>query len=710
MKLVPAMIRSLRLGTQNVRLYPAHSSIRKDFIDQADKHLGNILTNDNIIIIGTAEGRLLINGEEVSERDSKAAGSAAFVEIMIESRIRSINLKKGFTKEQLAILLEGLSQNYDDLISQGGLSGMLRKSGVSAIRVNEVTYVSSSQLGKQRSRLEDGLLIDYLLGRGTNLKQDNTAVILQLANDPQRLANTLIQIAGRSEAKGSQDKLDLQAETVVSSLQKINDQLLIKTKGTQGDHHQKFAEAVLALDPGLRSRVLQTKGANSKVLTDKTKPQDLIKEIMAKFSDDQALRIVTEEHRRSPQDLTNVNNLIRKLLTDKRRKQRLAPQLKQRLLKLGLSPEEVSLMLEGDLWQGLSTEEKVKRFLELTPESYLKFEREITENIEKLISELLENNRYNQANAIIDKLLKQLEDGSSQVRSKTVKILVKISQTLVARQKQFLLEQIISAFLDKLDKEQVPEVYSFLAGGLAVISAQLLKKQNFIQAAGILRELNFRMGKESKLADTKKQVLINVKSEIVAIPEIVDSLAKSLKEKIEQHHEFWELSKVISEIGAGTVQAIFDLAISKGLYSDPFETYAFRWSIAKVFKPMGEKVISFLKKQLLDKKAENIKVALQLLGHMQNQAVVKHLRPLLKHKDLNVRKDVITTLGKISGSEAIKLLSEAISDKQIQIRWAVIWALANIGGAQVLPLLKPLLLEQEFSDQVKRIIRRIENK
>ncbi|MCK4793428.1 MAG: hypothetical protein KAV87_57400, partial [Desulfobacteraceae bacterium] len=88
MKLLPTLVRTLKLAVQNVRLYPSHSTVRKSFIDQAYKNLSDILSKDSTLIIGTSENRLLVNGEEISVKVSREAGASAFIALMVDSRIK----------------------------------------------------------------------------------------------------------------------------------------------------------------------------------------------------------------------------------------------------------------------------------------------------------------------------------------------------------------------------------------------------------------------------------------------------------------------------------------------------------------------------------------------------------------------------------------------------------------------------------------------
>ena len=109
----------------------------------------------------------------------------------------------------------------------------------------------------------------------------------------------------------------------------------------------------------------------------------------------------------------------------------------------------------------------------------------------------------------------------------------------------------------------------------------------------------------------------------------------------------------------------------------------------------------------MNKNIEEVKVALELLGHVQNQDAVRYLRPLLKHGEENVRREVISTLGKIGGDEAIKLLSESLKDHNSQTRLAAIWALGNIGSKEALRMLKPLLRDPDLAEEVNRIISKV---
>ncbi|MBL7084979.1 MAG: diguanylate cyclase [Candidatus Omnitrophica bacterium] len=711
MKLVPAMIRSLRLATQNVRLYPAQSAVRKNFVEQAYKCLTDILSKDSTLIISTAENRLLINGEEIGDKASREAGSGAFISLMIEQRIKTIVYKEDLSKKELAIFLEGLGLSFDELISEGGFSGILHKNEVSQIRVNETRYEQTTKLTKQRTKLEEAMLIDYLIGKVSGFDEDKIEAAAQVANDPEKFAQALKKVAEATKAGGAKDNPQAQANIIAKGLQKLNEEVLSQTKGGVGQYRKNIAKAIMALDYNVRSKIIQAQVGADKIATDKTgSSKDIIRDAVEEFSDEEILKMGKKEFSDSPGNLTNLRNLFRRFLSNPQRKQKLLPKLKTELAQMGLTEEEISWVVEEDLWQGLSLEDKVQRAVNITPKKYLKLQKDISEQVDKLISELLENDQYNQVSEIIDKLLRQLDDRSKDVRAVTINDLDKISQKLILEEKYFLLEQIINSLIARLEQEKDPEVYSSTVQLLASICAKLIEKQNFIQATGVLREFNLRMSKTSKLLDIQKQAIKEARDKTLTTPSLINRLTKLLEAKIEGHHDFHELSQVLNEIGTAAIGPLFALGIPKGPYADPFKSYVLRWSIAKVLKDIGDEAVLYLKGRLEDKKRELVKTALEVLGHMQNKTAVTYLHPLLKHKDLHLRKEAIVTLGKIGGSEAIKLLSECIKDKNGQIRWGAIWALSNIGTAEALPLLKPLLKEQEVSEEVKRIIQRIEKK
>ena len=714
MKSAPPMLRSLRLATQNVRLYPAQSTIRKSFIEQAYKKMNEILDKDSTLIISTAENRLLLNGEEISTKASQEAGSEAFVSLMIGHRIKGITFKKNLTKEHFIVFLEGLGRSFDDLVSEGGLSGILHKNKISLVRVNEVRYEQTSKLSKQRAKIHEAMLIDYLIGKISGSKT-NKSEIAQVANDPEKLALALKKVAQIAQAKKGEDTVQAQANIIAKGLQKLSDQVLSQTSGGIERYRKNIAQAMMALDYKLRSKVIQAQGgadglASGKVGSDKTAGKDVIRAAFGEFSDEEILEMVRKEFFDSGGNLYNLRNLIRRLCSDPQRRQALAPKLKSELNKLGMSQEEISWVLGEEFWQGLSLKDKLQRAIRISPQDYVKLQKEVSEEIDKLIFQLLEQGQYAEAKEIIDKLLKQMEDESKEVRKLTIKELQKISEALSTKEKYFLLEQVLNSSIIRLDKESDPQIYSIIAKSLASICADLIEKQNFIQATGILREFNLRMGKASKLLDIQKEAIKEAKDEVILRPKVIRRLTKLLKGKLEGRHDFWELSKVISEIGSAAVGPVFALTISKNLYSDPFKIYTLRWNIAKVLKGIGDEAVLSLKQRLADKDKEQVKTVLKLFGHMQNKTAVKYVKPLFRGEDLDLRKEAITTLGKIGGNEAIKLLSLSIKDKNSQIHSAAIWALVNIGTPEVLPVLKPLLRDKKFSNELRSVIERIEKK
>ena len=699
-KLVAKMLRALKLAIHNIRLYPAHSTVRVTFLNEACDYLNDILDKDEAVVLSTAEGRLLINGEEMSEKVAREAGVDTFIELIVNQRIKSLSFHKGFTKEQLVVFLEEMGKSYDDLIPFGGISGMLRKKGISRIKIDAIHYEQTTKLAKKRTKFEEAMLIDYLLGKTPQFGADKSEVASWFAQAPDRLAEALERISKQAVPRKGEDKTQAQANLIANSLQKLNTQILSQTKEGQKHYQKNIAQVIKALDDKLKLKVLQALNP-----IDTTSSKGIIKDLVGEFSDEEILEMTAREFSESKGNLKQIRKLLSKFFLNHQRKQSLLPKLKIELYQLGLNEDETSWVLEENLWQGLPLREKVKRFLRLTPDDYIKLE--ISKLVGKFVSELLQKGQYNETGEIVDKLLKQLEDASSDLRSATVSDLDKISQTLIFKQKYFLLEQIISALMARLDKEKDPQVYSGVTLLLANICVRLIKKQSFIQATGILKEFNLRLGATSSLLEIQKQTIKKLKQSIVGATELINWLTKLFEQKVEAHQDLWELSKVIYEIGPETIGPLFDLTAAKDTYADPFKAYALRWNVAKVFKTMGDEAVFYLRDILEDKKTEEVKLALELLGHMQSKNAVRYLQPLLKYQDLNLRKEAITTLGKIGGNEAIKLLSKCVRDKNAQIRLSAIWALGSIGSKEVFLILKPLLADETVSGVVKKIIRRI---
>ncbi len=707
LRALPQALRSLRLAIHNVRYYPAQSTIREGFVSRAHKNLADILNRDSILIVATTEKRLLLNGEEIGAKLSRAAGAAEFTAMMIDHRIKSITFKKGLKPEELIVFLGAMAQTYDEVMSQGGISAMLRKKSVVYVRVNEVRYEQTTKLNKQRTQFEEAMLLDYLLGRASHLEPGQSQALLRVANDPKKLAQALEKIAASAQEKKGEDKTKAQAGVIAQSLQRLGEQVAGLNPNASGQYHKNISEVLMALDYKLRSELIQAQGKKAGGAGGKLgKTKDIIQTALRGFSEQQVLEVVTKEFLHSHGDLSNMYNLVQSLLVYCAAKDKLVPKIKAKLIELGVTQDESAWIAGEVLWQGLNTTEKVKRIKELSAQDYIRLD--ISQQIGKIVSDALNEARYNEAGEIIDALLTMLDKPTKVLRSMVIKDLLGVGERLIDKEKYFLLEQASSKLIARLDQEKDPEVYALLAQTLAAICVNLIDKERFIQATAVLREFNLRIAKEGKLAEIQKQALLQAKDKIITAQHTLKHLAKLLEKKIESHNDFWELSKVFTEIGAKVVEPVFNLTVTKTTYDDPFKTYALRWGVAQVLKRIGHEAVIFLNAKLKDEKKEVVKADLEILGHMQNQNAVKHFASLLQYGDLDIRKEVIVTLGKIGGAEAVKLLSAAVEDKDADVRAACLRALSAIGIKEVLPLLKVLLQDRKLTDKAKDAIEYIE--
>jgi diguanylate cyclase (GGDEF)-like protein len=703
LELVPRAARSLKLATQNMRLYPVHSAVRGRLVIELLGYLTDILKMDEALVFSSTETRLLVNGQELSEKATREAGTGGLLELINSHRIKSVTFKKGLKGEDLALFLEALGKNYDDFIAVGGIGGMLYKKGIRAIKIDAVQYEQVGKLGKKKSKFEEAMLVDYLVGKVSNLGVDKAEVSTWFTRQPAKLSEALKKISEKAVAKKGQDLTQAQADIIVKSLQKLSSNVLTPNKEGEGVYRQNIAQAIKGLDGRVRSQVIQT------LSSDKFVPsRDMMKDIIKEFSDEEILDMAAKEYSDSQGDLSSLRHLLRRFLLDPQRKPKLLPKLKIKLHQMALDENEISWVLHEELWQELPLKERVKRFKGLSRESYRRLQ--VSKAVDSLVLQLLENGMYNEVGEVVEKLLGQLEAEARHSREETLNDLDKICETLIFREKYFLMERIINRLIARLDNENDPQVYSTTVLVLANSCVRLIKRQNFIQATGILKEFNLRLGKESRLLDIQRQAIKEVKDSIFTESGLLGWLTKLLAQRIEDHHDLRELSKVIYEIGPGTVGPLFDLTVGKDVYIDPFKSYALRWNVSKVFKSMGEEAVPYLKEKLKHGKVEEVRVALELLGHIQHRDAVKSLEPLLKHKDLNLRREAITTLGKIGGREAIKLLSELVHEEDSHVRLSAVWALANIGSKEVLPILKPLLKDETVSGEIERIMRKISRK
>ncbi|MCX5665598.1 MAG: diguanylate cyclase [Candidatus Omnitrophica bacterium] len=147
-KIVKDSVLALRAAIIGTLLYPIGNSMRVDLENKAYEMMLNILKNDPTLTISIIDGTVLVNGYAPKYLNIKDTIGFTLVSLMKDYGISSITFKRDLEREELACLLHYFANLEDESTQREGLVELLKKRGVSHIKIDQVRYEKLSKISK----------------------------------------------------------------------------------------------------------------------------------------------------------------------------------------------------------------------------------------------------------------------------------------------------------------------------------------------------------------------------------------------------------------------------------------------------------------------------------------------------------------------------------------------------------------------------------
>ncbi|UCD54768.1 MAG: diguanylate cyclase [Candidatus Omnitrophota bacterium] len=145
-KIIKDVVSAVRAAIVGALLYPAGNKMRSDLQDKAYEMILDVLRKDPTLTFTDAEDKLLINGSEPKQWDTKSAIGFAFISLMRDYNISSITFKHGLGKQEFTYFLHCIATPEEEVKNQGGLVALFEKGSIAHIKVDEVKYEKLSKL------------------------------------------------------------------------------------------------------------------------------------------------------------------------------------------------------------------------------------------------------------------------------------------------------------------------------------------------------------------------------------------------------------------------------------------------------------------------------------------------------------------------------------------------------------------------------------
>ena len=171
-------------AVRNIRLYPTGSAMVVGSMAKAFPLLTELIQTRGGITYAESEKTLLVSGRSLSEKDAKRPQVIAFLDLMMDLGLRSLDFEPGLDPESLGSLLVLLSRKPSEIEAEGGIHTLLAASSLPGIRIDQKVYVAMDQKTGGGPAPATGLseedIVRYLKSDGTADDQS----MRQLATNP----------------------------------------------------------------------------------------------------------------------------------------------------------------------------------------------------------------------------------------------------------------------------------------------------------------------------------------------------------------------------------------------------------------------------------------------------------------------------------------------------------------------------------------------
>lgn len=134
-------INQLQLAIKSAGVYPEDHPITIDIINNAFDALSNHLTTQNALTLCILGNKLLVDDLPLETQNNLAASFALDLD---QRAISSISFCRGLSRRDYLIFIKAMTQKPLPKSKQGDVASILKNNGVSAIRLNEITYARAS--------------------------------------------------------------------------------------------------------------------------------------------------------------------------------------------------------------------------------------------------------------------------------------------------------------------------------------------------------------------------------------------------------------------------------------------------------------------------------------------------------------------------------------------------------------------------------------
>ena len=385
------------------------------------------------------------------------------------------------------------------------------------------------------------------------------------------------------------------------------------------------------------------------------------------------------------------NDLLVRLLNALPERDRSLELLRDRLVDLGISRDQLDEILDVVAWEKLTTDQKIQKLL--ARDQILDFP---ADKLRLFVRELLEEKRFEDAGRVVERLGRGLRHESATIRESVVGSFAFIATLVRDPGASPEIEQMLARLtLNHLLRESDPRVQPVAAiavANLAISYAATGHGENTVrdlsrlQAAVTAAEENNPNAKQAWDSLTAAFADPQRSSAIVSL--ICQSDADSLSRSV---------LPFVTFIGPAIAERVIDALASE-------EDRNRRGRLVRALKTIGAPAHPYLIEALESPTWYVVRNALNVLGDIGSLDFATAVGRRLKHGDARVRRAAARALGKFGGADAESLLAGAIGDPDAETQREILLCVGAIKAQGALPAIIELARPRRFgmSDDAMR--------
>jgi len=625
----------LNTAVKNFRLYPPASASVSGTIEKLYLSLLDLLLQEEQISFSESEKALLIDGRPLSQKDQERPHTVSLLNILLVFGLKSITFSKGLEKEELARFIGLLSQKPESIHEDGGINKLLTDQNIVHIGLDQKRYVAMDKDHQILSGLDisdDQINRFFIL---THPDMDpNSPQFREMAKDPEALSKAFeIGLSKMMAQKETSTAMQLSENLnhMLSLLDKVSGNLDDEERSILSHH---VGQALLASDPAMAEQLTKQ---NTEHLLGGFLLQHLMAELMG--NNPEVTASGTDE---------NTSNAKEASGDSKSKLLQVAEKFSQRL-------KDTKTLLDEELMAVLP----------------------------KIIEQLVAQKEQETMENILQRLVANLFNKSTEVRLSAAKSLADIIENLPDEQKSEIVERLSDQIIPWLRSETVFSLgYQRICVILKDITKDHLGQRRFPDALKYLDAFNAVADDTAEKPDAINTASAEIIGQL-ASSEIIGILLKEIDAPDQQNRE--HAGRVFRALGNMAIEDLLDLLRTT---TDSDE----RIQIMHLISTAREKALPLITGRI--NKEEPwfyLRNIAYLLGQIGNEESAPALVPLLYRRNDKLRHEALKSLYRTGGSQRGKILLAAFPLADEEFKPGIVEVLGQSKAVEAVPFLTNLL-------------------